>query len=119
MIDLAYEVSKVLSMGLFLYYGLSVLTTDAMVSEFERFGLSRFRRLTGGLEVLGGVGLAAGYVAPSLVGIASGGLAALMVLGIATRIRVRDPLVQIIPALVLAVVNLFILVRALDLGARA
>ena len=54
-----------------------------------------------------------------LGGIASGGLAALMVLGIATRIRVRDPLVQSIPALVLAVVNVFILIRALDLGARA
>ena len=51
--NLLYQVSKALSIALFLYYGIAVLVSNAMAAEFERFGMSRFRRLTGGLEVLG------------------------------------------------------------------
>ena len=115
--DVLYQVSKALSILLFLYYGLSVLVSDAMVAEFERFGLSRFRRLTGSLEVLGAVGLLFGYFAPILVIAASGGLTVLMVLGLVTRYRARDPLVEALPALVLTLMNLYILVYALGLAA--
>ena len=48
--DALYQAFKALSILLFLYYGLSVLVSNAMVTEFERFGLSRFRKLTGSLE---------------------------------------------------------------------
>jgi uncharacterized membrane protein YphA (DoxX/SURF4 family) len=113
LMDTTYQASKVLSILLFLYYGLSVLFSDAMVADFERFGLSRFRRLTGSLQVLGSAGLILGYVLPILVVAASGGLTLLMILGVATRYRVRDPFTQALPALVLAVMNLYILVYAL------
>ena len=83
--DALYQGSKALSILLFLYYGTSVLFSDAMVADFERFGLSRFRRLTGSLEVLGSVGLMLGYFLPILVVAASSGLTLLMVLGLATR----------------------------------
>ena len=98
---------------LFLYYGLSVLVSDAMVADFERFGLSRFRRLTGSLEVLGSVGLMLGYFLPILVVAASSGLTLLMVLGLATRYRARDSLAEALPAFVLSLMNLYILVYAL------
>lgn len=54
--DALYQAFKALSILLFLYYGLRVLVSNAMVTEFERFGLSRYRKLIGGLEVLGSVG---------------------------------------------------------------
>lgn len=38
-----YQVSKPLSILLFLYDGLGVLVSNAMVAEFERFGLRRIR----------------------------------------------------------------------------
>jgi uncharacterized membrane protein YphA (DoxX/SURF4 family) len=113
-VEIAYQASKALSISLFLYYGLSCLLSDAMVAEFERFGLSRFRRLVGSLEVLGAVGLLAGYLVPALVVVASGGLTLLMLLGLATRLRVRDPLPEALPALVLLLVNLYVLTCALD-----
>ena len=112
--EIAYQASKILSIALFLYYGLTCLFTDVWVAEFERFGLGRFRILTGYLEVLGALGLLAGYLAPSLVIVGAGGLALLMVLGVATRIRARDSLVQMLPAIVLMLMNLYILVYALD-----
>jgi len=113
LMDALFQASKALSILLFLYYGLSVLVSDAMVADFERFGLSRFRRLTGSLEVLGSVGLMLGYLLPVLVVAASSGLTLLMVLGLATRYRARDPFTEALPALVLALINLYILVYAL------
>jgi hypothetical protein len=79
-----------------------------MVEEFERYGLSRFRRLTGALEVLGALGLVGGYVRPALWVVSGGGLALLMLLGLAVRVKVRDPVVEMIPAAFLLLVNAFI-----------
>lgn len=110
----AYHVANAVSILAFGTYGLLVLFADGMVEEFERFGLSRYRRLTGSLEVLGATGLLVGYLVPTVALAASGGLALLMVLGIATRIRVRDPFRDILPAGVLLAVNVFIFTRTLE-----
>ena len=110
-----YQVSKAASVGLFLFYGLTVLVSDAMVAEFKRFGLVRFRKLTGVLQVLGAVGLALGYLLPHLVIPAAGGLALLMAGGVAVRIRCRDSLVETLPAFIMLMMNLFIVVYALGL----
>ena len=110
--SLTYQVAKVLSILFFLYYGLGCLCSDSMVAEFRRFGLDRVRRLTGGLEVLGALALLVGYVVPVRGLVASSGLTVLMILGLATRVRVRDPLVEMIPAFGLMVVNLYIFVYA-------
>jgi len=110
---LAFQIATGLSVLLFLYYGVDCLFSDGMVVEFERYGLSRFRRLTGSVEVLGAVGLAVGYVVPAVLVLASAGLTALMALGVMTRVRVRDPLWETLPAAVLMAVNAFILYHAL------
>ena len=110
--ELAFHFAKATSIGLFLFYGLLCLFADGMVDEFERYGLSRYRRLTGALEVLGAAGLLVGYASPTLDVVSAGGLAVLMVLGLAVRIRVRDSVVQMLPAAFLLVVNAFIVVRA-------
>ncbi len=110
--DVAYEVLRALSMLLFFYYGISVLASDAMVREFEKFGLPRFRRLTGVLEVLGAAGLLVGYALPPLVIVASGGLAVLMVLGVAVRLRAGPPLTDAVPAFVMAAINAYVFVYA-------
>lgn len=93
----------------FVAYGLSCLRSGAMKAEFRRFGLERFRMLTGVLEVLGGLGLLVGLVWPPAMWLSSGGLALLMMLGVGVRVRVNDSLLQTLPALVLMLVNSFIL----------
>ena len=101
-----------LSISLFLYYGTASLLADGMVAEFERFGLSRFRRMTGVLELLGALGLAVGLFLPAITVVSAGGLALLMALGVAVRVRVGDAALETLPAVVLGVVNLFILLFA-------
>jgi len=115
LMDLAYRASILLSVLLFLYYGLSCLFSDGMMAEFRRFGLSRFRRLTGSLEVLGALGLLAGFLVPIFTLLASAGLALLMLLGIVTRVRVGDSALETLPAVILLGMNVFIFLYALGM----
>ena len=108
-----YELLKIVSILAFSFYGLRGLFANAMAAEFERYGLERFRRLTGVLEVLGAAGLAAGYFLPGLVVVASGGLTLLMALGVGVRLRSGDSVGQAMQALAMFAVNLFIFVYAL------
>jgi hypothetical protein len=79
-----------------------------MEKEFIRFGLKRFRILTGTLELLGGVGLLVGFRYPIISLLSSIGLTLLMFLGILARIRIRDSIVQCLPAISLFGINLAI-----------
>ncbi|MDG2305492.1 MAG: DoxX family protein [Candidatus Binatia bacterium] len=110
--EILFQGAKILSLTLFLGYGLSCLFTGAMEAEFARFGLSRWRRLTGALEVLGGFGILLGHFFSPLLIASAAGLSLLMFLGVLTRIRVRDPLLETLPALLLMFVNLFIVLHA-------
>ena len=111
-----YLASILVSSTLFLYYGIACLAMDGMKRDFERFGLSRLRILTGTLEVLGAAGLIVGQFWLPLVPLSAGGLALMMLVGVTTRIRVLDSLAQTLPALVLTCVNLFIAWYALGLA---
>jgi len=107
----AYGATVLVTAGIFLVYGALCLSSGGMEAEFERFGLSRFRRMTGALEVLGGIGLLVGLRIPEVMTVASAGLALLMLLGVVARVRVRDRAIEILPAGVLMVANMYILAR--------
>lgn len=109
---LEFQIAKGASIALFLGYGLLCLFANGMVDEFERYGLARFRRLTGALEVLGALGLAGGYLVPFMDVFSATGLAVLMALGVGVRIKVRDPVVEMLPAAFLLLVNAFIAAQA-------
>jgi hypothetical protein len=106
--NLAFHLAHATSIVLFMGYGLLCLLGDGMVEEFERYGLSSYRRLTGGLEVLGAAGLGVGYLFPSVGLLSAVGLALLMVLGLGVRVKVRDPLLEMVPAAFLCGVNSFL-----------
>jgi hypothetical protein len=76
-----------------------------MRDEFERFGMAKFRILTGIIEILGAAGTLLGLFWTPLFIFSTLGLGTLMLLGLVTRVRVRDPIVQMLPALSLMVVN--------------
>ena len=108
MTDIAFETSRALSIATFFFYGWACLRSAAMALEFERYGLARLRKLTGCLEILGALGLLVGYANPLALVLASGGLSLLMLMGVATRLRIRDSIMATLPALVLLVMNAFI-----------
>ena len=99
---------------IFIFYGVLCLSTNHMMKEFQRYGLSKYRRLTGVLELLGGIGLIVGLEFPLILTVSSGGLGTLMFLGGMTRMRVKDPIIELIPALILMVVNFYILYTTIN-----
>ena len=93
--------------------GMKVLGLPYSERNRDRFGISpSLWRAVGVLELTGAVGLLAG-IAVAALGVAAGvGLALLMVGATATRLRVHDPVVQVLGDLVvLALVVLYVVVR--------
>ncbi|MEP4077218.1 DoxX family protein [Haloferula sp.] len=89
----------------FLCYGTGCLVGDHMVREFKRYGLQRFRKLTGLLQILGAIGLLVGLLEPLIGAIAASGLAVLMLLGFGVRLKIRDGFLLSLPSLLYLAVS--------------
>ena len=83
-----------------------------MNSEFKRFRLEKAGTLTAVLELLGAVGLLVGLKINLILLISAGGLATLMFLGIAIRIKIKDSLWISLPALFFMILNSYIFYAA-------
>ncbi len=106
-------IAKAITIVLFFWYGMTCLFTSKMVSEFERYRLSRFRVLTGTLQVAACLGIGIGSFYRPLLLLSAGGLATMMFLAVITRYRIHDPAYAALPAFGLCLLNLFILATAL------
>lgn len=91
----------------FVSYGVMAFTSTYMKQEFIRYGLSKYRKLVGILEILGGLGLFVGTWVPVLFLLAASGLCLLMILGFGTRVYIKDSALQSTPALFFALLNAF------------
>ena len=109
------ELLLALSFGSFLFFGTSCLLSRRMATEFERYGLGRWRTVVGILQLLGAAGLVAGVWIPWAAVVASGGLAVLMALGVGVRIKIRDTLIQTSPALFYMILNAYLFSELLQL----
>jgi hypothetical protein len=92
----------------FLGYGIAYFMSPKMKSEFKRFGLAKLGALTAILEILGALGLLIGLKFPLILLVSAAGLALLMFLGVATRIKVKDTLWVTLPALFFMLLNGYI-----------
>jgi len=98
------------------WYGLSCWRSNRMVLEFERYGMARWRRLTGALQLLASLGLSAGYFYPMLLFAAAAGLSGMMFFAVLVRWRIRDSLVATLPALIFLGLNLWLAATAWPSG---
>ncbi len=110
--QLLATIARGLSIISFAWYGASLLWSQAMAADFERYGVGRFRVLVGLLQLAGSAGLILGYWYPPLVPLAAGGLALMMLVAIALRIQVRDPALAMLPAAFFCGLNLYIAAAA-------
>jgi DoxX-like family len=96
----------------FMGYGIAYFKSPHMKGEFKRFGLEKAGALTAVLELLGAVGLLVGLKFDFILLIASAGLALLMLLGVAIRIKVKDSLWISFPAIFFMILNSYIFYAA-------
>lgn len=99
----------------FLAYGIAYFTSPHMKNEFIRFGLGKLGGLTAVLEILGAVGLLVGLLISPILLISSGGLALLMFLGVAVRLKIKDGLWKSLPALFFLVLNSYIFFESMKI----
>ena len=110
--QLISAIAQGISIIAFAWYGTFSLRSPIMVAEFERYGMAHLRVLTGTLQILGSVGLLVGYFYRPLLVLSAGGFAAMMLMAVLVRIRIRDPISAMVPAFVLLCLNLFLAVVA-------
>ena len=82
-----------------------------MHAEFTRYGLAKYRALTGILQISAALGLCIGYVLPILTVLACGGLALQMLAGIVVRRWIQDSWLQCLPAIFYCAVNTYLVIR--------
>lgn len=79
-----------------------------MRQEYDRYGLPKFKVLMGSLQILGALGLVIGIQVPWVGQLASSGLALLMLCGVGVRIKIKDTVLQTMPAFGYMVLNAYL-----------
>jgi uncharacterized membrane protein YphA (DoxX/SURF4 family) len=104
-----FRVLSFFSGASFLFYGLSCIFSKQMEEEFKRFGIPQYTKLTGTLQILGGISLMIGvFLSPILAFMGSLGLSILMFMGFGVRLKIKDGVLVSTPALLFAFLNGFL-----------
>jgi len=92
----------------FLGYGAACFLSDYIKKEFERYGLGSQRSLVGGLQLAAAIGLLAGLDHPWWGRSAAAGLAMMMAVAVGVRIKIKDTLLQTVPAMLYLALNAYL-----------
>jgi hypothetical protein len=97
----------------FIFYGINSFFTKRMVSEYARWGYSDHRILLGCIQLLGGIGLLIGITNSVLLSVTSFLLTFMMITAIFVRIKIKDSLTNMLPAIFYSLINFIILYNSL------
>ena len=97
----------------FIFYGINSFFSKRMVSEYARWGYSNQRILLGCMQLLGGIGLLVGLTNSVLLSVASFLLTFMMITAVLVRIKIKDSLINMFPAVFYTVLNFIILYNSL------
>jgi len=96
----------------FIGFGSACFFSLYMKREFERYGLGSQRALIGGLQLCGAIGVLVGLSQPWIGCAASAGLALMMLTGVGVRIKIKDSLLRMLPALFYMALNAYLSLAA-------
>ena len=87
-----------------------------MVSEYERWGFGKYRKIIGLSQILCGAGLIIGIKFLILLQVASMSLVIMMSLAIMVRVKITENISEILPAISYFVLSFLILFNSLNLN---
>ena len=99
----------------FIFYGISSFYSNRMISEYERWGYKKFRKIIASLQLIAGVGLLIGLYFPLLLTVVSALLTIMMITAIFVRIRIKDNIINILPAILYSILNFIVFYKFLIL----
>ncbi len=92
----------------FFFYGLSSFFNSFMIDEFIRYRIPQFRKLTGWFQLLGSLGIIIGFWVDNLQALSTICLSLMMLFGVAVRIKIKDNLIKILPAVFYCLLNAYL-----------
>lgn len=93
----------------FIAYGINSFVSKRMISEFKRWGLADKRKLIGVCQLISGLGLILGFQFTAVLISSSIFICLMMLVAISVRIRIRDNISDILPAIAYSILCLIIL----------
>tara|TARA_B100001540_G_C15815693_1_gene647223 strand:- start:3643 stop:3903 length:261 start_codon:yes stop_codon:yes gene_type:complete len=84
-----------------------------MILEYDRWGYKKFRKIIASLQFLGGLGLLVGLRFSLLLTIVSALLTLMMITAVYVRIRIKDNLINTLPAILYTILNFIIFYNSL------
>ena len=97
----------------FIFYAVSSFYSDKMIFEYERWGYKKFRKIIASLQFIAGFGLLIGLYFSLLLTLVSSLLTLMMITAIFVRIRIKDKIINILPAILYAILNFIIFYKSL------
>jgi len=97
----------------FIFYSISSFYSERMIFEYERWGYKKFRKIIASLQFIAAFGLLIGWYFPLLLIFASAVLSVMMITAIFVRIRIKDNVIKILPAILYAILNFIIFYKTL------
>ena len=90
--------------------------TNKMKQEFHRFKLSETqRKITGVLQIIAGLALFFSFTSAIVGVIVTAGLTIQMLLGFMVRLKIKDPIILILPSFIFMVFNGYLFVYFLKI----
>ena len=114
MIDL--NVILIIFAGLsFIIYGINSFSSQKMVLEFQRWGLEKKRKIIAVSQFLCGLLLCLGLISKTILLISSSFLVIMMLTAVYVRIKIKDNISEILPAMSYLLIGLLILKDSLKI----
>ena len=99
----------------FIIYGYSSFMSNRMISEYSRWGFADQRKIIGFFQLLGGIGLLVGIKVNILLFITSLSFIIMMLFAIIVRIKIKDGIVETLPAITYLFLNFMIFYKSSEI----
>ena len=93
----------------FVVYGLNSYVSKKMISEFGRWGLADKRKIIGAFQLVCGTGICLGLKFNMILILSSAILIIMMLVAIYVRIKIKDNISEILPAIAYLILGIFTL----------
>tara|TARA_Y100000022_G_C13216489_1_gene360158 strand:+ start:841 stop:1176 length:336 start_codon:yes stop_codon:yes gene_type:complete len=93
----------------FIAYGINSFISNKMIVEFKRWGLGKRRKEIGGFQLVCGVGLLIGLWSNLMLFVSSIILLIMMLVAVYVRIKIKDNISEILPAIAYLILGIIIL----------
>ena len=93
----------------FIAYGINSFVSNKMILEFKRWGLEKRRKEIGGFQLMCGIGILIGLWSNFMLIFSSVVLIIMMLVAVYVRIKIKDNISEILPAIAYLILGIIIL----------